>query len=153
MIEAGANIFRLNMSHGKHDWVREVVGHVREQSSAVGQTVGLLIDLQGPSIRTGMVAEDLELEKGDVVEFRNSDLDPTEKLSVTTNYDGLCDDVSEGDVMLVDNGEIHFKIVRKEKGRLICKTLTAGTMGSRRHINLPGIRVNLPSLTIQRILI
>ncbi len=147
LIEAGTNVFRLNMSHGKHDWVRDVVGNIREQSQKIEQGVAILLDLQGPSIRTGPVDEALDLEKGDVVEFRNADLDPSEKLSVTTNYDGLCDDVKVGDVMLVDNGEIHFKITRKEDGRLICETLTAGTMGSRRHINLPGIRVNLPALT------
>ncbi len=147
LIEAGTNIFRLNMSHGKHDWLREVVNHIREQSDKTGQGVGILLDLQGPSIRTGPVDESLELQKGDIVEFRNATLDPTEKLSVTTNYDGLCDDVAVGEVMLVDNGEIHFKITRIEKGRIICETLTSGTMGSRRHINLPGIRVNLPALT------
>jgi len=147
LIVAGTNIFRLNMSHGKHGWIRDVVSRVREQSAELDQSVAILIDLQGPSIRTGAVDQAMKLKKGDVVEFRNANLDPVESLSVTTNYDGLWKDVAKGDVMLVDNGEIHFKVTHREEGRLICKTLTVGTMGSRRHINLPGILVNLPALT------
>ncbi|MCB1234826.1 MAG: pyruvate kinase [Verrucomicrobiae bacterium] len=147
LIAAGVDVFRLNMSHGKHDWVREVVGRVRDQSAELGRGVATLVDLQGPSIRTGVLDARIELKPGDRFEFRNSDLEPSVEASATTNYDGLCDDVSEGDTMLVDNGVIHFKVVKKEPGRLLCEALTEGTMGSRRHINLPGIRVNLPSLT------
>lgn len=147
LIEAGVNVFRLNMSHAAHDWTREVVGHIRAQSEALDVTVAILIDLQGPSIRTGEVERTLDLKKGDTVEFRNADLTPSEPVSVTTNYEGLHEDMSEGEVMLVDNGEIHFRVDRIDKGRLICEVLTDGEMGSRRKINLPGIRVNLPPLT------
>lgn len=147
LIEAGANVFRLNMSHAKHDWTREIVANIREQSAACGKSVATLVDLQGPSIRTGDLDEAIELQPGDVVEFRNADLEPSEDRSTTTNYDGLADDVSIGDTLLVDNGVIHCKVTRKEKGRLICEALTEGKMGSRRHINLPGVKVNLPSLT------
>ncbi|MDF1741186.1 MAG: pyruvate kinase, partial [Verrucomicrobiales bacterium] len=147
LISAGANIFRLNMSHAAHDWARDVVERIREQSANLGIPVATLLDLQGPSIRTGDVDGKLDLKKGDVVEFRNADLQPGLDVSVTTNYDGLHEDVSVNDVMLVDNGEIHFKVKQIETGRLTCEVLTDGKMGSRRHINLPGIRVNLPALT------
>ncbi|MAS94169.1 MAG: pyruvate kinase [Verrucomicrobiales bacterium] len=147
LIEAGVNVFRLNMSHASHDWTRDTVKYIREQSSALDKSVATLVDLQGPSIRTGDVEEKLSLSKGETVEFRNSDLEPSQPISVTTNYDKLFEDVSVDDVMLVDNGEIHFKVRKIETGRLICEVLTDGKMGSRRHINLPGIRVNLPALT------
>ncbi|MCG8602001.1 MAG: pyruvate kinase [Verrucomicrobiales bacterium] len=147
LIVAGANVFRLNMSHAKHDWVRQIVSDIRTQSRELESPVAILIDLQGPSIRTGDVDEKLDLKKGDIVEFRNADLEPASEVSVTTNYDGLYEDVSVGDVMLVDNGEIHFRVERIDKGRLSCEVITDGCMGSRRHINLPGIRVNLPPLT------
>lgn len=147
LIEAGVNVFRLNMSHASHDWAREVVKNIREQSQDLDQSVATLADLQGPSIRTGDVEEKLTLSKGDTVEFRNADLEPAQPISVTTNYDKLYEDVSVDDVMLVDNGEIHFKVRKIDTGRLTCEVLTDGKMGSRRHINLPGIRVNLPALT------
>ncbi|MEM1443969.1 MAG: pyruvate kinase [Verrucomicrobiota bacterium] len=147
LIEAGVDVFRLNMSHAAHDWTRKVVGHIREQSNALDLSVAILIDLQGPAIRTGDVDEKLDLKKGEIVEFRNANLEATESISVTTNYDGLHEDMSEGEVMLVDNGEIQFRVKRIEEGRLTCEVLTDGLMGSRRKINLPGIRVNLPPLT------
>ena len=147
LIEAGANVFRLNMSHARHEWTREVVQNIREQSEAIDRSVAILIDLQGPSVRTGDVDGKLELEKGDVVEFRNAELEPGSEISVTTNYDKLHEDLSVDDVMLVDNGEIHFRVKRLDPGRVVCEVLARGSMGSRRHINLPGIRVNLPPLT------
>jgi len=147
LIEAGANVFRLNMSHAAHDWTREIVATIREQMEVTGKYVAILVDLQGPSIRTGDVEGKLDLHKGDQVEFRNTSLEPSCEISVTTNYDGLHEDISVGDVMLVDNGEIHFRVDRIDTGRVLCEVLTDGLMGSRRHINLPGIRVNLPALT------
>lgn len=147
LIETGVDIFRLNMSHASHEWTRAVVGNIRKACSDLDNDVAILVDLQGPSIRTGDVDGKLELQKGDIVEFRNTGLEPTERISVTTNYDGLHDDISVGDVMLVDNGEIHFRVDRIDTGSVVCETLTSGSMGSRRHINLPGIRVNLPPLT------
>ncbi len=147
LLEAGANIFRLNMSHAKHDWVREVVGHIRQQCEKLDRSAAILIDLQGPSIRTGDLEQPLELKKGDTVEFRQADSEAGLDLSTTVNYDGLVDDVAVGDTLLVDNGEIHFTVESKRDDRLICKATTAGKMGSRRHINLPGVRVNMPALT------
>jgi len=147
LIGAGANVFRLNMSHAAHPWVRDVVSRVREEAASRGASVATLLDLQGPSIRTGDLAEKWSLPVGAAVEFRQESLAPAAEFSVTTNYDGLHEDISVGDVMLVDNGVIHFRVDRIELGRVFCQTLTEGLLGSRRHINLPGIRVNLPSLT------
>ena len=147
LLKAGANVFRLNMSHAKHDWVREVVGHIREQCEKLDRSAAILIDLQGPSIRTGDLEQPLELKKGDAVEFRQAGTEASLDLSTTVNYDGLVEDVDLGDTLLVDNGEIHFTIESKREDRLICKAKTGGKMGSRRHINLPGVRVNMPALT------
>ena len=147
LMEAGANVFRMNMSHAAHDWVRGVVATVRAEAESLGIAASVLVDLQGPSIRTGDVEGKLSLRKGDVVEFRNAALGPESPVSVTTNYDGLHLDVSPGDTLLVDNGALHFRIESVDDGRLLCAVLTEGEMGSRRHINLPGVRVNLPALT------
>ena len=67
--------------------------------------------------------------------------------SVDVNYEGLVDDISVGDVVLVDNGVIHMKVLSKDYHRIRCQVLTEGVLGSRRHINLPGVKVNLPPLT------
>jgi pyruvate kinase len=147
MIAAGADVFRLNMSHARHDWCHQVVDHIREASKEIGRTVGILFDLQGPSIRTGDVEGKITLEKGDRVEFRKEGTEARLEKSTTVNYGGLMTDVSEGDDLTVDNGELLMKIERLEEDRMICEVLTAGAMGSRRHINLPGVRLSLPALT------
>ena len=147
MITAGADVFRLNMSHARHDWCRDIVVQIREASDEIGRAVGILFDLQGPSIRTGDVKERIILEKGDLVEFRNRGTEPQIEKSTTVNYPGLMSDVSAGDDLTVDNGELLMKIERVDEDRIVCSVVTAGSMGSRRHINLPGVRLKLPALT------
>jgi len=147
MILAGADVFRLNMSHAQHDWCREVVERIRKVSGEVGKVVGILFDLQGPSIRTGDVEGKIPLAIGDQVEFRLEGSEPSLEKSTTVNYAGLMGDVSEGNEIIVDNGEMLVKVERIAHDRVICSVLTNGAMGSRRHINLPGVRLNLPALT------
>jgi pyruvate kinase len=89
----------------------------------------------------------LELKPHDVFEFTVRGEKSEEVYSVDVNYDGLIDDISEGDTVLVDNGVIHMRVLSKRGHRIRCEVLTEGTMGSRRHINLPGVKVNLPPLT------
>jgi pyruvate kinase len=147
LLGAGADVFRLNMSHARHDWCREICERIREASDEVGKAVGILFDLQGPSIRTGDVEEKIILEPGDLVEFRNRGTEARLEKSTTINYPGLMSDVSEGDQLTVDNGELLMRIQDIKEDRLICEVITAGAMGSRRHINLPGVRLKLPALT------
>ena len=147
LIKRGANVFRLNMSHAAHDWVRDICPRIRAISERLGTHTGILCDLQGPSIRTGDVDEALVLNVGDTVEFRKKDAEPTVELSTTVNYDGLMGDVTVGDRLIVDNGNLLMQIKETGAGRILCEALTEGTMGSRRHINLPGVRLNLPALT------
>ncbi len=147
MIEAGANIFRLNMSHAPHDWVRQIVPRIRAIATELKTVVGILMDTQGPAIRTGDLPTKLDLKVGDIFEFTVRGSVSEENYSVGVNYDGLIDDISVGDIVLVDNGNIHMKVLNKDGSKIRCEVLTAGVMGSRRHINLPGVKVNLPPLT------
>lgn len=147
MILAGANIFRLNMSHATHDWVRDVVKKIRTVSAELGSVTAILLDTQGPAIRTGDLKNKLNLKPGDIFEFTVRGSRSEEQFSTDVNYDGLVDDISVGDTVLVDNGVMHMKVLEKNANRIRCEVLTAGTLGSRRHINLPGVKVNLPPLT------
>ncbi|PYL58054.1 MAG: pyruvate kinase [Verrucomicrobia bacterium] len=117
LIEKGADVFRLNMSHAKRGWVRAIVPRIRKLADELARPVGILLDTQG------------------------------EKYSVGVNYDGLVEDVTVGDPVLVDNGLIKLVVLEKKTNRVRCKVLTPATLGSRRHINLPGVHVNLPPLT------
>ncbi|MEP6956531.1 MAG: pyruvate kinase, partial [Chthoniobacterales bacterium] len=143
----GADVFRLNMSHATHDWVRGIVPQIRQIAQEIGRPVAVLMDTQGPAIRTGDLATELQLQPGDILEFTVRGAQSEETYSVDVNYDGLINDISAGDTVLVDNGVIQLLVLEKRHNRIRCKVLTPGTLGSRRHINLPGVRVNLPPLT------
>ncbi|HEY8964872.1 MAG TPA: pyruvate kinase [Candidatus Methylacidiphilales bacterium] len=147
MMLAGVNIFRLNMSHAKHDWVRGLCSSIRKISAELGLHVGLLLDTQGPEIRTGDLPNKLNLKAGDRFVFTVRGEKREEHYSVDVNYNDMVDDISVGDVVLVDSGVIRMKVLEKDKNHLVCEVLNEGVMGSRRHINLPGVKVNLPALT------
>jgi pyruvate kinase len=147
LIAAGANIFRLNMSHGTHDWVRTIVPRIREVARQTSANVAIMMDTQGPAIRTGDLATKLDLNPGDTLEFTVRGATSEEHYSVDVNYDGLIDDIGVGDVVLVDNGNLHMKVLEKKNNCIRCEVLTRGVLGSRRHINLPGVKVNLPPMT------
>ncbi|WP_221032660.1 pyruvate kinase [Actomonas aquatica] len=148
LILAGVDIMRLNMAHATHQWVDDAMWFIREASNEVGRHVCVMMDVKGPEIRTGKVDAPIELEVGDLFEIHTEDTSPTGDIpAVTTNYPGLPADVDVGTVMLIDSGLIRMKVVAKDDQRIRLETLTPGTIGSKRHINLPGVFVNLPCLT------
>lgn len=147
LIARGADVFRLNMSHAPREWVREIVPRIRKLAKQVNRPIGILLDTQGPAIRTAPVKTPLDLKKGDVLEFTVRQARKTQKKSVEVNYDKFANDVSVGDTVLVDNGLIKLVVVEKKKDRILCKVITPAALGSRRHINLPGVHVSLPALT------
>jgi pyruvate kinase len=147
MIRQGMDVVRLNMSHATHDWVRSVVGNVRMAAEKVGRRCAIFLDTQGPAIRTGDVPVPLDLDPGDVLELTVKGAQSEEEKSVDVNYPRLVDDIKEGDTVLVDNGIIRLRVLEKLHSRLKCEVLTDGELGSRRHINLPGVNISLPSIT------
>ncbi len=147
LLRQGADVFRLNMSHATHEWVREIVPRLRSIAAGLVRPMAILLDTQGPAIRTGNLKTDLKLKPGDILELTVRGAQSEEANSVDVNYDGLVNDISPGDTVLVDNGVMQMLVLEKQQNRIRCKVLTPGTLGSRRHINLPGVRVNLPPLT------
>jgi len=147
LIQKGADVFRLNMSHADHASVREIVPRIRALAEEARRSVGVLLDTQGPAIRTGDLETDLQLKQDDILELTVAGAQSEEPYSVNVNYDGLVDDVSVGDNILVDNGMIRLAVLEKRGGRIRTRVITPGKLGSRRHINLPGVHVNLPPLT------
>ncbi|HZO83946.1 MAG TPA: pyruvate kinase [Verrucomicrobiae bacterium] len=147
LLDAGMNVARLNMSHAQHSWVREVVKHLRAAATARGKMVGILMDTQGPAIRTGELPVPLDLKPGEKFTLTVRGAKSEEVHSVDVNYDDFVNDIRVGDVVLIDNGQIRMKVLAKDKNKVECEVLTPGKLGSRRHINLPGVKVSLPALT------
>jgi pyruvate kinase len=147
LIDAGMNIARLNMSHATHDWVRRTVATIRSSAQSRGMPVGILLDTQGPAVRTGDLPAALDLKPGERFTLTVRGEKSEELHSVDVNYENFVNDISVGDVVLIDNGEIQLKVLAKSANKIQCEVLTPGKLGSRRHINLPGVKVSLPALT------
>ena len=147
LIQMGVNVFRFNMSHAQHDWVRSTAKLIREISAKQDIEVALLLDTQGPAIRTGVVPQTYNLQVGDWVSFTVKGQKGTVQITVDVNYPYLVDDIDVGHIVIVDNGNLRMQAIEKRENELVCKVLTPGPLGSRRHINLPGVDVKLPALT------
>jgi len=151
LIRAGADVIRINMAHANHEWTRMIMRRIRDISARVGRDVATLMDIKGPEIRTGDLEAPIELRVGEIFDFTvkpGSDRrDAEEVRSVDVNYRDLVNDIRVGDTVLVDNGLITLEVLAKDDAHIRCRVLAGGELKSRRHINLPGVTVNLPSLT------
>lgn len=145
---AGMDIVRLNMSHGTHETAAQVIKSVRTLNRKANTPVAVMLDTQGPEIRTGDIANDLEMKNGSVITISVRDSIDVEESSFHINYEDLMNTVDVGDRITVDNGIINLQVLRKnENATMDCKVIDGGILKSKRHVNLPGIRVNLPAIT------
>lgn len=147
MYHAGMNIIRLNMSHATHEWADDMINNIVELNKHTTYPVGILLDTQGPEIRTGVLESDLNLKQDDVITITVRDETDVEESSIRIHYEELIDTVNVGDKITVDNGLINLQVLEKDNRLMKCKVLEGGVLGSKKHVNLPGIRVNLPAIT------
>ena len=144
---AGMNVVRINMSHADHANALKIINWIKTLNRQVVNPVPVLLDTQGPEIRTGVLANPMELNPGDVVTLSVRDGDLVEQQSIHVNYTELVDVVEVGRIITVDNGLMNFRVLEKLDRQLTCEVIDGGTLGSRKHVNLPGVRVNLPAIT------
>ena len=147
LAKAGMNIVRLNMSHGDHESHMKVIKSVRTLNKKLENPIGILVDTQGPEIRTGDIKQELNLKKDDIISVVARGEENVEFTSIRVNYEDLVNDVTIGDMITVDNGLINLEVLTKEARTMQCKVIDGGILKSKRHVNLPGIRVNLPAIT------
>ncbi|MEX2045415.1 MAG: pyruvate kinase [Opitutus sp.] len=153
LIRAGADVVRLNMAHASHEWTRRMIRRIRAISARVRRDVAIMMDIKGPEIRTGDLTVPLELKAGEIFDFTvkpggsESSGSDQEVRSVDINYKDLVNDITVGDTVLVDNGLLRLEVLAKDEARIRCRVLIPGELKSRRHINLPGVKVNLPAFT------
>lgn len=150
LIEAGANVFRFNFSHGDHEEHLGRLNLVHEAEKKTGKTVGILLDTKGAEIRTTVQKEGkIEFHIGDEVRISMDDSIEGTKEKIAVTYPGLYDDVHEGGHVLFDDGLIDMQIEKKDDANreLVCKVLNEGVLGSRKGVNAPGVSINLPGIT------
>ena len=148
MYVAGMNVIRLNMSHGSHDSHEKIIRSIKNINQKIKDSIPVLLDLEGPEIRTGTLKENIHLKEGDVITVSVGN-ENAEISSFSIDYEDLINTLNVGDKITVDSGLINLEILEKNRGTMECKVIDGGTLSSQRHVNLPGIRVNLPSLTEQ----
>ncbi|MDF1756354.1 MAG: pyruvate kinase [Verrucomicrobiales bacterium] len=147
MILSGVDLIRLNMAHATPEWVNQRVQRIRDASRKVGRQVAVMMDVKGPEIRTAKIPEPIELIPGERFEFVTEWAVPSGNKGVSVNYPNLPEDVEAGKEILVDSGLIRLKVVTIHKDRVVCEVVIGGSLGSKRHINLPGVLIKLPALT------
>ena len=152
LIEAGANVFRFNFSHGDHSEQLARMNLVRDAVKITGKSVGILLDTKGAEIRTTVQGTEngkIAFAINDIVRISMDDelLGSKEKIAVT--YPGLYDDAHVGGHILFDDGLIDMEIIEKDNANreLVTKVLNAGVLGSRKGVNAPGISISLPGIT------
>ncbi|MEN9917939.1 MAG: pyruvate kinase [Bacteroidota bacterium] len=141
----GINVVRMNSAHMTEEGFVKVITNTR----AVSTTIGIMMDTKGPEIRTTAT------QSGDKIVVKTGDkinvigdinvLSTPEQISVS--YPSIVADVPVGNLLLIDDGETALKVIEKAKDHLVCEVQNNGTIGSRKSVNIPGVSVNLPSIT------
>ena len=147
---AGMNVVRINMSHATHKNAKEIINiikNINKNKNSKLSNIGILLDTQGPEIRTSDTSLPINLKVGDKVTLTVRDEVDVETSSIKVNYKGLVHSVNVGSRISVDNGLISFRVLSKESDNLVCKVIHGGKVGSKRHVNLPGVRIDMPSIT------
>ena len=141
---AGMAVVRLNMSHATQDEAANAIHWVKTLNRKVKYPVPIMLDTQGPEIRTGTLATPLRLRDGEEIYLEAQPAQapaPGALRTIDVNYPGLPDAVAVGDRVRLDNGLVNVEVLAREGSRLRCRVADGGTLGSRKHVNLPGVAV------------
>ncbi len=146
LMNAGMDVVRINFSHGSYPEQKRVIDKFFEAKKQVTKPVALLLDMQGPEVRTGMLENaPAVLKKGETFTLVNEDIVGNDtKVSVT--YKKLYEDVQIGTKILIDDGLIEIEVTEIKGKDIVCKILNGGKLGNRKSINIPGIHLKLPAL-------
>ena len=147
LIESGMNVARLNFSHGSHEEHLEVIKILRELSGVRKIPVAILQDLCGPKIRTGEVAKPpINLVPGREIILTTRDV-PGDEKEVSISYHGLPKDVQPGNRIFVDDGLFELEVEKSDSTDILCRVINGGSLLSHKGLNLPGVRLSVPSVT------
>lgn len=149
MIRSGINVARINFSHGDYATHAHAIQTIRRLAEEEGKVIGILGDLQGPKIRLGQLGalEPLNLAPGDVLTLTARPNPDPGKLEISLPHPEFIADVDAGQRLLLDDGEIEFRVISKQAQDLICEVVIGGKLKSRKGVMAPDSRLTLPALT------
>lgn len=143
LYDAGMNVVRLNTAHQDAKGMKKVIDNVREVSSHIA----ILVDTKGPEVRTTATDQPIELKRGDIVSIvGNAELKTTAQ-TIAVTYKDFTKDVGVGAQILIDDGALGLIVEHADGAALTCRVENDATLGSRKSVNVPGVRINLPALT------
>jgi pyruvate kinase len=143
LYEAGMNVVRMNSAHLNREGFDKIITNVR----TVSNNIAILMDTKGPEVRTTACASPIPFRTGEKVKVIGDPGRETTHDCIAVSYPDLVKDVKIGGNILIDDGELDLKVTDRADGYLICEALNDATLGSRKSVNVPGMRINLPSLT------
>lgn len=143
LFEAGMDVVRINSAHLDPDGVKKIVTNVR----SVSDKIALLLDTKGPEIRTTICDEPIMFLKGQKVKVAGNVNEKTSSEAINVNFSDIAAYVPEGAFILIDDGELEIRVMKREGDVLIGRIENDGTLGSRKTVNIPQIRINLPSVS------
>lgn len=150
ILEAGVDVCRINASHADPASIRRQVARVRQAAMRISRPTAILLDLQGPKVRTGKVDEPVVLDAGDTLTVVMDDAFVADGLKIGTTYPQMVDDVTVGDPVLFADGALLGEVVATRQGspgEVDIRIDVAGALGSHKGINLPTVDLSIPCLT------
>lgn len=147
LLQAGVDVFRINTAHGNTQQHDQTLANIRQAAARLDQPVGVLVDLAGPKIRLGQLMQDpLDCPMHAEFEFVQGEVANT-ATELTTNYPALVDELDCDDRVLLADGTVGMQVVSKTAGRARCRVFAPGILRSRQGVNLPGVKLSVPSIT------
>jgi pyruvate kinase len=142
LFDAGMSIARINCSHGDHAQYRRFIRNIRK----VSQDIAIMLDTQGPEIRTGMVEDNTVLKDGSTFKITTRKIKGNQN-EVSVTYSGLVADAKKGDRIMIDSGFLELKVLSKTKTDIICRVINGGPLGNQKGVNHPGCLARIPAFT------
>ncbi|CAA7025378.1 unnamed protein product [Microthlaspi erraticum] len=151
LLMAGMSVARFNFSHGSYEYHQETLDNLRQAMLNTGMLCAVMLDTKGPEIRTGFLKDGkpIQLKQGQEITISTDyDLQGDEK-TICMSYKKLAQDVNPGMVILCADGTISLKVLScdKQNGTVRCRCENTSMLGERKNVNLPGVVVDLPTLT------
>lgn len=145
LVEAGVNVVRMNSAHLDYDGFKKIIDHAREADPSLG----IMLDTKGPEIRTTVTVtgDPVEFHTGDIVRVYGNPDGQTSSEEICVNYPAIAAILKPGDDILIDDGEMDFKVTEVKGDTLIVRAGNDGWLGSRKSVNLPGVKIDLPAVT------
>lgn len=143
LFDAGMNVVRMNTAHLGREGAEKLINNVR----SVSNRIAILMDTKGPEVRTTVLAEPIPFKAGDRVKVVGNPEQETTRECISVSYPHFVKDLNVDGHILIDDGDLELVVVEKTPDYLLCEVQNEATLGSRKSVNVPGVRINLPSLT------